>query len=299
MKIFDSFLNKIGNTPIVKVSNKERADLELFMKLEGENPTGSIKDRTALGIINNEIKEGRLIKGKTILDASSGSYACSLSYFGQILGFPVKVISGSKLTEDKRKFINYFGADLSQVGDFTIEGNHYCRELIESDKNKYCFLDQLHNWVNPETHYTTTGPEILKSIPDVDAIAFSLGSGGTLSGIAKFLREKKSNIKLIAITSSSGTKIPGTGSFVDGDYVTPFIKELHDLKSLDYLAEIDLSMAFEGVRVLKKQGFYVGIQTGAVFQGTMKAISEMGITGKILMISGDSGWKNSDKLLKL
>ena len=297
--IYSNNLDRIGNTPLVKVLCNDLSNIDFYMKLEGENPTGSIKDRTALGIITKEISEGRLIKGKTILDASSGSYACAMSYIGKILGFPVEVVSGSKLTNDKKNFINYFGAKLISHGDFTIEGNDYCKELYRKNTDKYCFLDQLHNWENPKIHFTTTAPEIIDAIPDVDAIAFSLGSGGTLSGIAKYVKKNNLNVKLIAVTATSGTKIPGTGSFVDGDYITPFIKELHDLNFLDYIAEIDMNSAIDGVRFLQKQGFYVGIQTGAVYNGALKGISSLGISGKVLLISGDAGWKNSDKLLNI
>lgn len=299
MKIYSNNLDRIGNTPMVRISYEDLKNVDLYMKLEGENPTGSIKDRTALGIIKKEISEGRLSKGKTILDASSGSYACALSYIGKILDFPVKVVSGSKLTQDKRNFINYFGAELISYGDYTIEGNHYCRELYHKNPDKYCFLDQLHNWQNPNVHFGTTGPEILKVMPDVEAIIFSLGSGGTLSGVAKYFKENKPNIKLIAITAASGTKIPGTGSFIDGDYVTPFIQDLYDLNYLDYIAEIDINSAIDGVKFIQNQGFYVGIQTGAVFQGMLQGVLNLGISGKVVMISGDAGWKNSDKLLNL
>lgn len=298
-KFFYSNLDRLGNTPIVKIEYESYKDGELFMKLEGENPTGSIKDRPALSIIRHEISVGRLHKGKTIIDASSGSYGCAISYFGKILGYPVKVISGSKLTEDKKNFIEYFGAELILKGNYTIEGNIYCKELYEKEPDKYCFLDQLHNWKNPESHFNTTGPEILSSIPDLEAVVFSLGSGGTLNGIAKYIKSIKPNIKFIGVTAASGTKIPGTGSFVDGDYITPFIKEIHDLRLMDYTAEIDMNSALEGVKYLRNQGFFVGVQTGAVFEGMMRGISKLKISGKVLMISGDAGWKNMDKLINL
>lgn len=299
MKFFENNIERLGNTPTVRIQNDFNKKCEFFMKLEGENPTGSIKDRTALGIIKNEISEGRLYKGKTIIDASSGSYGCAISYFGRILGYPVKVVSGSKLTDDKKNFINYFGAELVLKGDFTIQGNQYCRELYENELDKYCFLDQLHNWKNPEIHFNTTGPEILNTIPDISAVVFSLGSGGTLNGVTKYIKSIKPDVKFIGVTAASGTKIPGTGAFVDGDYVTPFIQEMYDLKNIDYTAEIDINTALNGVKYLVNQGFYVGIQTGAVFEGMLKGVAELGVSGKVLMISGDAGWKNMDKLINI
>lgn len=299
MRIFDNNIDRLGNTSIVRVTNNDIKKCEFFIKLEGDNPTGSIKDRPALYIIRNENAEGRLYAGKTIIDASSGSYGCSISYFGKLLGYPVKVVSGSKLTDDKKNFIKYFGAELILKGDYTIEGNHYCRELYEKEPDKYCFLDQLHNWKNPEAHFNTTGPEILNSIPDVEAIVFSLGSGGTLNGVAKYIKSIKPKVKFIGVTAASGTKIPGTGSFIDGDYVTPFIKEIYDLGYLDYIAEIDINSAISSVKYLADQGFYAGIQTGAVYEGLLRGVSVLNITGKVLMISGDAGWKNMDKLINI
>ena len=296
--IFHSNLDRVGNTPFVKIDDDSK-EINLFMKLEGENPTGSIKDRAALNIIKKQISLGNLTKEKTILDASSGSYACSLSYFGKILSYKVKVVSGSKLTDDKLNFIKYFGADLTLHGDFTIEGNHYCRQIADENPEQYCFLDQLHNWDNPAAHYETTGPEIHRAFPELGAIVFSLGSGGTLNGVGKYLKENRKDIKIIGVAAKSGVKIPGTGAFADGDYVTPFIEEIFDEKIMDHMVEVDLESAMEGTKKLQTQGFYVGIQTGAVYSGMMEAIDNLGIKGNIVMISGDAGWKNLDKLLAI
>lgn len=298
MIVHKNNFERIGNTPLVQINMTDFTKDKCFVKLEGQNPTGSIKDRTALGIIKKEINEGRLVKGKTILDASSGSYACSLSYFGKMLGYRVKVVTGSKLTVEKKRFIEYFGAELISFGDFTIEGNIFCKQkILKKNRTKYCFLDQLHNWTNPEIHYETTGPEILKAIPDVNAIVFSLGSGGTLGGISKYIKKHKPDTKLIGVTAASKTKIPGTGAFSDGDYKTPFIQELFESNRLDLVPEIQMKDALKGVEYLKNQGFYVGIQTGAVYHGMKSALDNGLISGKIVMISGDSGWKNADSLI--
>jgi cysteine synthase len=297
---YNNMLQKVGNTSLVKLRSIHNIDVECYIKLEGENPTGSVKDRTALALIQNKIRSGELTREKTILDSSSGSFACAISYFGKILGFPVKVVTSSKLTEDKKNFISYFGAELISYGNLTIEGNTYCREVIlPQAPQQYCFLDQLHNWANPRAHYESTAPEIWRDLEDVDAVAFSLGSGGTLNGITRFIKDHGLQTKIIAVTSAANTKIPGTGSFVDGDYVTPFIGELFDKGYLDYVAEIDLEQAKDGVRILRNSGFFVGIQTGAVYQGMCEAITDLKITGKVLMISGDAGWKNMDKLLAM
>lgn len=298
--IFDDVLQMTGNTPLVKIRTDLDGDCTCYVKLEGSNPTGSVKDRAALALIRAGIASGQLKSGMHILDASSGSFACSLSYFGHILGYPVTVVTGSKLTLDKKAFIEYFGAALISHGDFTIQGNAYCREVLMAEApGKYCFLDQLHNPGNPMAHFTQTGPEIFEAVPDVAAIVFSLGSGGTLNGISRYIRESGKATKVIAVTSAAGTKIPGTGSFVDGDYITPFIAEMQRENRIDYTAEVNLAQAGESVIRLRRQGIFAGIQTGAVFHGMQDGIRALGIKGKVVMISGDAGWKNMDKLAAL
>lgn len=295
--VYHSVMKMVGDTPIVNLPTSKASQVECFIKLEGANPTGSVKDRTALALIQSKIESGELTRDKTIIDASSGSFACALSYFGHILGYSVKVVTGSKLTDDKRNFIQYFGADLISYGDFTVQGNTYCREVIMANNpDAYCFLDQLHNWENPKAHYDTTAPEIWRDLEEIDAVVFSLGSGGTLNGITNYIRDHNLRTKIVAVTSAAGTKIPGTGAFVDGDYVTPFIGELFDNDYLDYIAEVDVDQAMQGVKVLRKAGFFVGIQTGAVYHGMLEAIQRLDIEGRVLMISGDAGWKNMDKL---
>jgi [CysO sulfur-carrier protein]-thiocarboxylate-dependent cysteine synthase len=298
--IYKNLLDKIGNTPIIRFDTCQDSRIRGFIKLEGENPSGSVKDRPALALIKSKIQSGELNGDKTILDASSGSFACSVSMIGKILGYKVKVITGYKMTEDKIAFIKYFGGNMVSHGNFTIEGNRYCREeLLTKEPEKYCFLDQLHNWKNPQAHYETTGPEILRDLPNVSAVVFSLGSGGTLNGVSRYLRENKPDTKIIAVTASTGVKIPGIGAFVDGDYSTPFIDNSKSNKYFDYVAEVKYKDAVVRVKELAKQGFFVGIQTGAVYQGLLDAVNNLNLSGDVLIISGDAGWKNMDKLITL
>ena len=232
----------IGNTPTMELNLGLNNNVKTYLKLEGYNPTGSIKDRAALFILKDKIKKKELINGKTILDASSGSFACAITYFGNILGFPVITVTGSKMTEDKLNFVNYFGGKNIKIdANFTIECNRYCSEvLLKKNPEKYCFLDQLHNWQNPLAHYETTAPEILKRFPNIAAVVFSIGSGGTICGISRYFKKYSSKTKIIAVTAAKGTKIPGTAGFLDGEYETPFIKEFNQENRIDYTAVISL-----------------------------------------------------------
>jgi cysteine synthase len=223
---------------------------------------------------------------------------CAMAYFGRLLGFPVRVVASSKLTDDKHGFMRYFGATVEKVGDFTIEGNRLCRDLAAAEPDRYCFLDQLHSWANPRAHYETTGPEILADFPAIAMLVGSLGSGGSLLGTAQFLKEKKPDVTVVAVEAARGTRLPGTGSFDEGDYVTPFIA-LGRERFFDHAARVELPQAVARTLALRDRGLFVGLQTGGVYEAAVTTARERGITGDVVMLSGDSGWKNMEKLRAL
>ncbi|HEX2188962.1 MAG TPA: cysteine synthase family protein [Longimicrobiaceae bacterium] len=295
---YDDVLAMVGRTPSVRVRSTRAPDTRFHVKLEGWNPTGSVKDRAGLRMIREAQEAGQLKAGMTLLDASSGNMACALAFFGRILGHPTELVVSSKLTQDKHNFLRYYGATLHRVGDFTIEGNRFCRELVERDGDgRYCFFDQLHNWANPRAHYEGTGPEILEAFPDVEMVVGSLGSGGTLFGTGRFLKERRPEVRVVAVQSAPGTKIPGTGSFDDGDYVTPFIRKGLDDGIFDRVERVREADAVGGTLELRDQGVFGGLQTGGVFHAAQAAALELGVRGQVVFVSGDSGWKNVDKLL--
>jgi cysteine synthase len=221
---------------------------------------------------------------------------CAIAYFGRLAGYPAKIYSSSKLTDDKRGFMLYFGAAVEQVGDFTIEGNQVCRQIAAGEPDRYCFLDQLHSWANPRAHYETTGPEILAEFPDVAMLVGSLGSGGSLFGTAQFLKEKRPGTIVVAVQAAPGTRLPGTGAFDDGDYVTPFIQRGYDEKIFDHRIKIDEKSAVARTRELRDQGIFTGLQTGGVCHAAVACAHDLGIQGEVVALSGDSGWKNMAKL---
>lgn len=295
--VYNDAVNMVGNTPLLQFKTDEISGSRIFVKLEGFNPTGSIKDRACLYNIRGAIKDGKLKEGMTILDASSGNMACAIAYYGGIMGYETQLVCGSKLTADKGNFIKYLGGKLIMHGDFTIEANRYCRDVIVPETpEKYCFLDQLHNDNNPLASYESLGPEIYNDIPEIKMIVGSLGSGGSMYGTSKYLKEQNKDILSITVEAGSGYKIPGTGTFVDGDYVTPFIEKGRK-EVFDNSISIELPNAQKRTQQLLKQGIFVGWQTGGVLDATIQAINKYNIKGDIVMISGDSGWKNIDKLI--
>src|SRR5262245_42932740 len=298
--ILEDFTQAVGRTPCLPYHPPEQIRARIWIKLEGYNPTGSVKDRGCIYILRGAIERGLIAKGKTLLDASSGNMACALAYFGAILGHPVSVVCSSKLTNHRAHFIKYWGAELLTVGDFTIEGNLYCREtLLAKDPDRYVFLDQLRNWDNPRAHFETTGPEIIADFPQIAAVAGSLGSGGTMNGVARYIKKQNENVRIVTVEAAPGTKIPGTGAFTDGDFVTPFIEQLWERKYVDSRQAVTLEQAQIRTRDLAKQGFFCGVQTGGVVDAAVRSAIELGLEGDVVAISGDAGWKNMDKLVGL
>ena len=297
---FEDVRKMVGGTPCVRFVSEETGRAKIFVKLEGYNPTGSIKDRPCLSIIQDMLEVGKLKPGMTLLDSSSGNFAGSVAFLGRVLGYPTEVVANeSKITPEKLAFMEYFGAKVTKMGQFTIEGTRYCRDLAAGEGgDKYCFLDQLHNWANPRAHYKGTGEEIAADFEDLDLIAASMGSGGTMFGLGKYMRENRPEVKLLAVQAASGTVIPGMGAFDDGDYVTPFMERGLEEK-LYSVSRIYLESAVERTLELRDQGIFCGIGTGGTLHAALAKIKEDGIEGNVVVISGDSGWRNLDRLLTI
>jgi cysteine synthase len=271
----------------------------MYLKLEGYNPTGSIKDRACTFMLRAMREEGKLLPGMTLLDASSGNFACALAFYGKMAGYRSAVAVSSKLTAAKREFLLYLGATIHPVGDFTIQGNDFCRSLAEHHPDEYCFLDQLHNWNNPRAHLESTGPEILAAFPDVGMVVGSLGSGGTMMGVSQFLKATAPHVSIVVVECAPGNRIPGTGSFQEGDWITPFIRKGYDEAYFDACVRVTEADAAHSTRFLLQQGFFCGLQTGGVVHAAVSYTASHRIEGSVVILSGDTGWKNLDKLLAL
>jgi cysteine synthase len=293
---FESLAARVGNTPLLEVPFPWNPDVRLLVKLEGSNPTGSVKDRSCVAMLRNMIKDPGWSNSRDLLDATSGNMGCSIAYFGRALGVNVNIVSSSKLTAEKGRFIEYFGASVHTTGEFTIEGNKYCREMSCSNPGRWYFLDQLHNPANPEAHVTGTGPEIFSQVPDITAVIGSIGSGGTLLGVGRYLKSVNDEIKVFAVEAAHGTRLPGTAALVDGDYRTPFIEEGFVRNIFDDSFRVSEAEAVETATLLSATGLFGGLQTWAVVAAARHAMRSHDMRGDVVVISGDTGWKNMDSL---
>lgn len=295
-RVFSNVFDMLGRTPNLRL-NMGGCNAAMFLKCEGTNPTGSVKDRACGFILQSALATGVLKPGMTLLDASSGNFACALAFYGKVLGYDSELAVTSKLTAAKRAFLSYLGATVHQVGQFTIDANIFCRKLVDQHPERYYFLDQLHNWGNPEAHLETTGPEILSDFPDVAMVVGSLGSGGTMMGVAQYLKHRVNDISIVVVECAAGSRLPGTGTFVEGDYVTPFIRKGYAEGYFDERVRVTEAEACRVARSLLADGIFCGPQTGGVVHAALTLAAEKKVHGPIVVLSGDTGWKNLDKLL--
>jgi [CysO sulfur-carrier protein]-thiocarboxylate-dependent cysteine synthase len=281
----------IGNTPLVPV---RLGEVRLLLKLEGLNPSGSVKDRAAASMLRHKILTRELRPGQVLLDASSGNMAGALACCGRALGLDVHVVCNATITADKRRFIEYFGATLieNDFGPYTYDGYRKCRELVARDGDSYCFLDQLHNPLNPYAHEQGTGPEILRDLPSVRLIIGSLGSGGTMLGIGRAVRAAGHGALVAAVASAPGNRMAGVGAFADGDYRTPFIAEAEREGLFAETCLVTVETALRWQRAVLAQGIFCGAQTGAVVAAAMDLASRYGLRDGVVAVSGDAGWKS-------
>lgn len=274
--IYNNALDLIGNTPILNL--KEVGYPNVFVKLEKANPGGSIKDRAALYMINGAEEKGILNKDSVLVEATSGNTGIALAMAGKLKGYKVIIIMPDTMSIERRQLVKAFGAELILTeGAKGMAGSiEKANELLEKNPNYIC-LGQFDNEDNPRAHYETTGPEILKEVKDVSFIVAGIGSGGTIVGAGKFLKEKNKEIKVIGIEPKSSPlitenksgphKIQGIGA--------NFIPKIYDKDIVDKVITVSDEDSYETVRLIaNKLGILIGISSGANIFGAMKLSDE-------------------------
>lgn len=292
--IYPSILKTIGNTPLVEVSelSPDPDRVRLYAKLEGQNPSGSVKDRIAYAMIEAAEREGRLRpgSGQHILEPSSGNTGIALAMIGSLKGYKVTIVMPDSFTPERRQMLELYGARVV-LSDGSKGSNGSVELALEmAQDSRYVMLFQYANEANPAAHYRGTAPEIWYDLPDVDAFVAGLGTGGTLMGVSRFLKEQNPRIQIVAVEPQMGEVVQGLRSLEAG-YVPPII----ELERLDRKFVVTNEQSVVAQRaLLQKTGIFAGVSCGAAVYGAMRLAKEWsgaGRSGKIVILLAEGGWK--------
>lgn len=295
---YNSIIDLIGNTPLLELKNiKEKYNLKsnIYAKIEGYNPGGSIKDRIALQMILDLEKEGKLKKGSVIIEPTSGNTGIGIALIGSLRGYKVIIVMPSSMTIERIKLIESFGAEviLTDASKGMLGSIEKANELNKEYENSI-ILGQFENMSNPLAHYLTTGPEIYNDLDgNIDIFIAGIGTGGTISGVGKYLKEKNSNIQIIGVEPfnspliSKGVKgahkIQGIGA--------NFIPNTLNKDVIDVIELIDDKDAFEYSKIATKlEGVLVGISSGAALKIAID-YAKKEENKNIVVILPDTGYK--------
>jgi [CysO sulfur-carrier protein]-thiocarboxylate-dependent cysteine synthase len=285
---FANIIDSIGHTPLVGLSTlSPHPALRLYAKLEGANPTGSVKDRIARQMILDAECEGRLAAGSVILEPTSGNTGIGLAMIARVRGYRFIAVMPDNVTRERQHVLRLFGADII----FTpgAEGsNGAVRHALRlaSEHPEYVLLYQYGSPSNPRAHYETTAPEIIADLPDVDVFVAGLGTGGTLTGVGRRLKEYNPAIKVVAAEPLQGEGVQGLRSLEDG-----FVPPVLDSTILD--ARI-LVHAEDSIRMMRslvdQEGIFTGPSGGAAVHAALRVARSME-RGNIVVVLADGGWK--------
>jgi cysteine synthase len=280
-----SLLDLIGNTPLVEL--RAEGDVKVYAKLEGQNPTGSIKDRIAKAMIDAAEASGELEPGRELLEPTSGNTGISLALVAKLKGYPLTCVMPQNATEERRRLLRLFGAKIvSSPGDEGSNGAvRLALQMAERDP-RYFMPFQYANEANPRAHYDGTGAEIADALDRVDVVVAGLGTGGTLMGVGERLRESFPDVVVAAAEPLPGDPVMGLRSLDDG-YVPPIL----DVAKLDRKVLVSNEESVAGVRrLLDEEGIFAGVSSGAVVHVARKLAQERG-EGVVVSILADGGWK--------
>ncbi|MFC1814718.1 PLP-dependent cysteine synthase family protein [Thermodesulfobacteriota bacterium] len=297
--LYKSTLDMIGNTPLYETQHMiQNEKVKLYIKLEGINPTGSHKDRPAYGMIKAAIDKGILTPEKRLIEASSGNMASAMAMVASQFGIPVTMVLANTTSAEKKVALQMMGAELILIDGNTIQCSEHARKLAEEDAT-YVFLDQFRDPNSPKAHHDTTGEEILRDLPDVDVFVASLGSGSSVIGIGTRLKEHNPDVKVYSVTAETGTRLPGLRNLEEEKWIPPYVGDMvGDLNFFEDVIHINFEQARQRVfEIAKKEGLFLGFQTGAVVHAALKVAENMEV-GKIVVMSGDAGWKNLNWLVQ-
>ena len=286
--INNNVLDMIGNTPMIKLNNIGNSNL--YVKLEKYNPAGSIKDRAVYYMVENLEKNGLLKKGDVLVEATSGNTGIALSMIGSLKGYKVIIVMPETMSIERRTLMKAYGAKLILTdGSLGMKGSIEMMNKLLSENTNYISLKQFENEYNPLAHYETTGVEIYNQVKDIDIFVCGVGTGGTISGVGKYLKEKNPNIKVVAVEPEGSPVISKNkkGSHKIQGIGAGFIPKNYNENVVDEVMTITDEESYEGVRIMaKKEGILVGISSGANIYAALK-LCEMYPDKKIVTVAPD------------
>ncbi|MGH3136555.1 MAG: PLP-dependent cysteine synthase family protein [Gaiellaceae bacterium] len=283
-----SLLDLVGSTPLVELQRvSTRPSVRIFAKLEGQNPTGSIKDRVAVAMIDAAESSGELTPGRRLLEPTSGNTGIALALVAKLRGYPLTCVVPANVTEERRRMLRLYGAEI--VDSPAAEGSNgavrLALELAERDASFFMPF-QYANAANPRAHYDGTGAEIAAALDRIDVFVAGLGTGGTLMGAGERLRESFPDVVVAAAEPLPGDEVMGLRSLADG-YVPPIL----DVSKLDRKLLVTNEESVAGLRLLlDREGIFGGVSSGAVAHAAQRLAEELD-EGVIVCVLADGGWK--------
>ncbi|MBI2114644.1 MAG: cysteine synthase family protein [candidate division NC10 bacterium] len=280
-------LEAIGKTPLVELHRiSPKPTVRIFAKLEGNNPTGSLKDRIAKYMVEAAERSGALTRDKILLEPTSGNTGIALAMVARLKGYKVKVVVPDNVTVERRQLLELFGAEIIYSdGSKGTNGSIKLAQQLAEDP-RYFMPYQYGNPANPLAHYETTAVEIIRDCPELDVLVAGLGTGGTLMGCARRLKEHNPKIRVVAVEPHPGDLVQGLRSLDEG-----FIPPILDTSLLDGKIIVDSRCAFAATKDLTtKEGIFAGVSSGAVINCAIRVALRME-RGTIVCILCDGGWK--------
>lgn len=286
---YESILDTIGNTPLVRLAHlSPKPGVNIFAKLEGANPTGSVKDRIALYMINAAEASGELTHDKVVLEPTSGNTGISLAMVCRAKGYRLICVMPDNVTPEREGLLRAFGAEVvyAENAVSTNDAVFKARQMYEDDPDHYYMPYQYGNENNPRAHYETTGPEILRDVPDIDVFVAGLGTGGSLTGTGRYLKEHRPGVKVIAAVPNPGDLVQGLRDLGEG-----FIPPVLDESVLDGRIVVDSVSSFAMTKeLMQKEAIFAGISSGAVARVAVRAAERLE-SGNVVALLADGGWK--------
>ena len=293
--IYNGMLDLIGKTPILKINNMvDENSAEVYVKLEKFNPGGSVKDRAALGMIEKAEELGLLKEGSVIIEPTSGNTGIAIAMIGRIKGYKVIIVMPETMSKERRDLIKAYGAELILTeGSKGMSGAiAKAKELVQ--EKDYFMPQQFENIANPDKHYESTADEIYEDIKDLDVFVAGVGTGGTITGVSRKLKDKIEGLKVVAVEPANSQvlvgknpgphKIQGIGAgFIPAIYNGEYVDEIMAVKDEDAINT--------AVEFARKEGILIGISSGAAVFTALKIAKNLGKGKKVLAIAPDGGEK--------